>query len=66
MTPDEMRKTAEADSDYCVLVTPKGFKPPRGFPRGELLCENTDGNRVRRYDSKRILAWLDEAEVEDD
>jgi len=62
MTLAEMRQRAEADPDYCVLVTPEGFRPPQGFPRGELLCENTDGQRVRRYDSSKILAWVSMAE----
>ena len=40
------------------LVFKKGHKRPPRFPRGELLCENHDGNRVYSFDPERILAWL--------
>lgn len=48
--------------DFMTLVTPKGFKPPPKFPRGELLCVNSDGERVRSYSASRVLKWLAWAE----
>lgn len=40
-----------------VLVFPKGVTT-RGMPRGELLCENSDGGRVYRYDALRLKAKI--------
>ena len=47
---------ALADGQPVVLER-KG-KLPRSFPRGELLCENSQGGRVFRYKPERLLAWL--------
>lgn len=50
------------DGGYRVtMVTPKGFKPPKGFPRGELLCINADGDSVKQYDPVKVMRWLDTA-----
>lgn len=45
-----------------TLCFPQGWKAPRGFPRGELLCVNAHGERVRAINTKRLLAWCDLAE----
>lgn len=60
MTPEQIIAECEAvlkaGGDGINLVIPKGksMRLP-GFPRGELLCENGDGNRVVRYNAKRVL-----------
>jgi hypothetical protein len=33
--------------------------PIKGFPRGELLCVNSAGQKVRSYPIAKVLAWLD-------
>jgi hypothetical protein len=36
----------------------KGVKPPKGFPRGELMTINpTTGIRTYLFDSTKILKW---------
>lgn len=62
MTPFSLYKDAiEAKESGAhvgmSLQLPKGFKRPKGFPRGELLCENTMG-RVYSFDPDKIIAWL--------
>lgn len=63
MTIEGLRASArislEQNLDFMPLVTPKGFKPPLKFPRGELLCEKFDGSRVRSYSVQKILKWCD-------
>lgn len=40
------------------LVVPRPFKNrPKGFPKGELLCEQERSNVVS-YDPVKILTWL--------
>lgn len=61
MTPEQMAKDAFAAmqaNTRVTLVRMRGRKQPRGFPRGELLCENFDGRNVYSYDPARIIAWL--------
>lgn len=70
MTPAEMGRAAvkainymtmyggEAQKAAIICVTPPSFKPPKGFPRGELLQVKEDGSRLKRYNALRILAWL--------
>jgi hypothetical protein len=42
---------------HVVLCLPKGVSMrAKGLPRGELLCENPGGDRVVRYDAKRLKA----------
>ena len=68
MTGPEMRAAVAATVEThgsVTLVLPKGFKRPPRFPRGELLCENTDGELVYRFDGWRIIKWLDWAEKVD-
>lgn len=43
-----------------TLVYPKGSKVIRkGFPRGQLLCVNSDGGRVYLYEAHKILKVID-------
>lgn len=61
MTPTFLTRAATdalAASTRMSLVMPKCWKRPRGFPRGELLCVNAEGERVYSFDPVRILAWL--------
>lgn len=61
MKPQEMATAALAAMQAGTrisLVRIRGQKPPKGFPRGELLCENSDGRNVYSYDPARIIAWL--------
>ena len=41
-----------------TMVLPRGWKLPPKFPRGELLCENSDGHKVYSFDPIKVLAWL--------
>lgn len=61
MKPQEMATAALAAMQAGTrisLVRIRGQKPPKGFPRGDLLCENHDGRNVYSYDPARIIAWL--------
>ena len=48
-----------AGQDRMTLSEVKG-KPPKGFPRGELLSVGTNGARNRSVDPLKVLAWLRE------
>lgn len=44
-----------------TILVPKGWKRPKGFPQGELLCESViDGQPLRVYSFKpsKMLNWL--------
>lgn len=59
MTPIEMAHDAQdalQNKTHLTLVH-KG-RVPKGFPRGELLCENFDGRHVYSYDPAKVLNWL--------
>lgn len=67
MTPERMAAACiEAINDKTgamtgvTFVLPKGWKRPKGFPRGRLLSEVwRDGEmRVYGFDPLRVLAWL--------
>ncbi len=51
--------------DYMPVVVPEGFQSPPKWPRGELLCVNSGGERVYRMNIQRLLKWIDWAEAED-
>lgn len=61
MTPADMAiaalEAANAGTRMSMVFV-KGQKRPKGFPRGELLCENFDGRHVYTFDPLRVLAWL--------
>lgn len=65
MTLDELEaqaKRAQADGQRMPLTVPSPWRNrPRGFPRGELLCEHNRGQCVRRFDPAAILAWVQHA-----
>lgn len=61
MTPAELAVAATEGLAGCgriTLIRKRGTKPPPGFPRGELLCENAGGDHAYSYDALRVLAWL--------
>jgi hypothetical protein len=61
MDVSEMITIAEralAANERMILTVPRPFKnKPKGFPKGELLCEQPSCN-VISYEPKKILAWL--------
>ncbi len=60
MIIDELEEHARIQGefvDFLTLVLPKKGKRPPKFPRGELLCVFSNGDSMRRYSIKRILAW---------
>ncbi|MHC2552456.1 hypothetical protein [Bradyrhizobium elkanii] len=45
--------------DAAVLITtPKGWKAPPKFPRGEIFQVKPDGTRIRRLPALRLIAWF--------
>lgn len=62
MTPLEMMRAAveakSAGRTMMTMVRRKPFKRPKGFPRGELICENHDGRNVYNFNVDRIIKWL--------
>lgn len=61
MTTDEFFYEARAMQKAkmpMILVLPKAFKPPKGFPKGKLLKE---GNNTRKYafNPNKIIAWIE-------
>ena len=40
-----------------VIPRPWRNRPPK-FPRGELMCENFNGQNVVSYDPLKIINWL--------
>ena len=62
MTPQQLYKdavNAKEQGAHCgmTLVFPKGVKRPKGFPRGELLCETARG-RCYSFNPDKVLLWL--------
>lgn len=41
-----------------MVVTPKGWKAPPKFPRGEIVQWKEDGSRIRYFKAMNVLAWL--------
>jgi hypothetical protein len=64
VTPDEMRSLCQQalaqGVDFAPLIIPRGWKRPKGFPRGELLCVGPYGP-VYRFKASKLIAWLDAA-----
>ena len=61
MTPEQMTKEAAEAANIgmqMTLIRPKGARTSKGFPRGDLLCEQFDGSRAYSYDPYKVLAWL--------
>jgi len=62
MTPEYLYKDAieakEQGSFGMTLVFRNGQKKPKGFPRGELLCENV-GSKVYSFSPDKVIKWLE-------
>ncbi len=61
MTPEQMAIDAAGAMQAgtnMTLVLPRGSKLPPKFPRGELLCVNSERDRVYSFDPVKVLAWL--------
>jgi hypothetical protein len=63
MLTEELRAEAERRSklgqDLYLTLT---GKYPKGFPRGELMCVNSNNHRVYLLSSDKILKWLKKQE----
>ena len=62
MTPEQLYKDAceakkQGSHVGMSLVFQRKQKRPKGFPRGELLCE-TERGRVYSFDPDKVIAWL--------
>tara|TARA_R110002153_G_C12985093_1_gene463125 strand:+ start:289 stop:504 length:216 start_codon:yes stop_codon:yes gene_type:complete len=61
MNPTQMIQDAEeaiSQGQNMTMVVPRPFKnKPKGFPNGELLCEQPKSN-VKSYDPKKVLVWM--------
>lgn len=56
---------ALAANQRMSLTVPRPFKnKPKGFPRGDLLCEQPNCN-VISYEPRKILAWLKKNDLYD-
>lgn len=42
-----------------ILAMPPGARRPKGFPRGCLLCQNHEGERVFQFDAHKMLKWIE-------
>lgn len=62
MTPEQMAKAAaeaiQAGANMTLVLPRQWRNRPPKFPRGELLCENSNGCNVYRFDPVKVLAWL--------
>lgn len=62
MTPDRMRQDAAAvlgaGLKRLSFWAPHCWKPPKGFPRRELLCCPYDGGSMWSVDAARLLKFL--------
>ena len=63
MTLDELHDTAvkslqETPDAGMTLVFQKGYKFLPKFPRGRLLCINSDGSSVRNVSPKKLIQWV--------
>ena len=62
MSPEIMAADAAQairDGSRMTMVIPRPWRnrPPK-FPRGELMCENFNGQNVVSYDPLKIMNWL--------
>lgn len=67
---DDLAKQCVENINFCTLnqmpaveaailiTTPKGWKAPPKFPRGEIVQVKEDGTRIRRMPAMRLLAYL--------
>lgn len=62
MTLEQLYKDAldaKAQGAHCGMTLVFKGRKPKGFPRGELLCETDRGN-VYSFDPDKVIAWVDE------
>lgn len=68
MTLDDLKRECRvaeiAGFDSVMLLLPKGTKLPKGFPRGELLCESEQG-RVYRFKRAKLEALVKRMTLDD-
>jgi hypothetical protein len=48
----------DVETAQLLVVTPKGWKAPPKFPRGQIAQWKEDGSRLRYFPAFRVLAWL--------
>lgn len=70
MTPGDLARECSAALDLAhklgqppedasvMLVTPHGWTPPKGFPRGRLVCVTRQNEAVRYFPAARLGRWL--------
>jgi hypothetical protein len=63
MLTEELRAEAERRSKLGqdLYLTLAGDYP-KGFPRGELMCVNSDNHRVYLVSSEKVLKWCEKQE----
>ena len=44
---------------HMNVWTPQGWKPPKGFPRRELLCVPAMGGRTSSVDAAKLVKWCE-------
>lgn len=49
---------ANAEDAQTLIVTPKGWKPPAGFPRRDIVQIKENGDRVAYLPALRVLMWM--------
>ena len=52
------KNSMKAEDAAVMITTPKGWKAPPKFPRGEIVQVKEDGMRVRRLPAMKLLAWF--------
>lgn len=66
MTVEELRaaclQSLSQGLNHTILAV--SGKYPKGFPRGELLCQNSGGGRVYCFKTWALLKWIAAAEDE--
>lgn len=48
----------EAEDAKALVVTPKGWRPPKGFPRRDIVQVKENGDRVSYVPAMRVLCWM--------
>ena len=70
MNPQELATKCVASINFCTensfptkdarltLTTPKGWRAPPKWPRGDLYQVKEDGRRIWGFSAVKVLAWL--------
>lgn len=48
----------EQGLERMTVWTPQGWKPPKGFPRRELLCCPTEGGNTWSISTSKLIRYL--------